>query len=153
MAMSEQAAIDQEKDFIERLGKVDAHPLWVYHRDGPRSSPPKATPFVWRWKEMRELAIEAGTLERIKGGPYRRALLMQNPGLKAGGMEGPAHRPGFIVEGGFHQPVAVAFHAGAGIQAEPFAARLAVQIEADVGIDAAGVLCHPKLGNAIAKIG
>jgi gentisate 1,2-dioxygenase len=90
MAMSEQAAIDQEKDFIERLDKVDAHPLWVYHRDGSRSSPSKATPFVWRWKEMRELAIEAGTLERIKGGPYRRALLMQNPGLKAGGMEGPA---------------------------------------------------------------
>ena len=89
MAMTEDAAIEQEKDFIDRLAKVDGHPLWVYHRDGNRNPPPKATPHVWRWKEMRELAIEAGQLERIKGGPYRRALLMQNPGLKASGAEAP----------------------------------------------------------------
>ena len=90
MAMTEDAAINQEENFIERLAKVDSHPLWVYHRDGQRNPSPKATPHVWRWKEMRELAMEAGQLERIKGGPYRRALLMQNPGLKSGGMEAPS---------------------------------------------------------------
>jgi gentisate 1,2-dioxygenase len=88
--MATEEAMRQEANFIERLGKIDSHPLWVYHRDGNRNPPPKATPHVWRWKEMRALAIEAGTLESIKGGPYRRALLMQNPGLKDTGVEAPS---------------------------------------------------------------
>ena len=89
MTTENQAAIEQEKEYMERLAKQDSYPLWAYHRDGNRR-PAKATPWVWRWKEMRELAFEAGRLERIKGQGYRRALLMQNPGLKAAGLETPS---------------------------------------------------------------
>ena len=89
MTTESEAAISAEKKYIERLGQLDSYPLWAYHRDGNRR-PPKASPWVWRWKEMREMAYEAGRLERIKGQGYRRALLMQNPGLKAGGMETPS---------------------------------------------------------------
>jgi gentisate 1,2-dioxygenase len=85
-----EAAINQEKEFMERLAKVNSYPLWAFHRDGHRAPPPKAAPWVWRWKEMRALAMEAGDLERIKGQGYRRALLMQNPALKEGGMEAPS---------------------------------------------------------------
>ena len=89
MTTESEAAIQEEKEYMERLSKIDSYPLWAFHRDGTRR-PPKASPWVWRWKEMRELAYEAGRLERIKGQGYRRALLMQNPGLKSGGMEAPS---------------------------------------------------------------
>jgi gentisate 1,2-dioxygenase len=89
MTTENQAAIEQEKEYMERLANKDSYPLWAMHRDGTRHAP-KAAPWVWRWKEMRELAYEAGRLERIKGQGYRRALLMQNPGLKAAGMATPS---------------------------------------------------------------
>ena len=90
MTTESEAAIREEQEYMERLAKLDSYPLWAYHRDHSTRKPPKADPWVWRWKEMREMAYEAGELERIKGQGYRRALLMQNPGLKAAGMPAPS---------------------------------------------------------------
>src|SRR5690606_1298100 len=68
------------------------------------------------------------------------------------GLRHHADRTVLIVESGFHQSVAVGFHAAAGFQADPFAARRTVQVERDVGVDGAGALVQAQLPDAVAKV-
>ena len=118
--MATDRAMKQEEDFIRRLQEIDGFPLWVGHRDPSTRKPMRAEPHVWRWDAMRALALEAGELESIKGGPYRRALLMQNPALKDAGLSAPSSTktmssaiqivwPGEVAEAHRHTAAAIRF--------------------------------------------
>ena len=71
---------ESEKAYHQELDDENINPLWVMHANPPAR--PKIAPHVWRWDKMRELAIQAGELESLKGQGFRRALTMRNPGLK-----------------------------------------------------------------------
>ena len=71
---------ETEKAYHQELDDENINPLWVMHANPPER--PKIAPHVWRWDKMRELAIQAGELESLKGQGFRRALTMRNPGLK-----------------------------------------------------------------------
>ena len=71
---------ESEKAYHQELDDENINPLWVMHANPPER--PKLAPHVWRWDKMRELAIQAGALESLKGQGFRRALTMRNPGLK-----------------------------------------------------------------------
>ncbi len=72
---------ESEKAYHQELDDENINPLWVMHANPPER--PKLAPHVWRWDKMRELAIQAGALESLKGQGFRRALTMRNPGLKS----------------------------------------------------------------------
>ena len=71
---------ESEKAYHQELDDENINPLWVMHANPPER--PKLAPHVWRWDKMRELAMQAGALESLKGQGFRRALTMRNPGLK-----------------------------------------------------------------------
>ena len=71
---------ETEKAYHQELDDENINPLWVMHANPPER--PKIEPYVWRWERMRELAMQAGALESLKGQGFRRALTMRNPGLK-----------------------------------------------------------------------
>lgn len=71
---------ESEKAYHQELDDENINPLWVMHANPPER--PKLAPHVWRWDRMRELAIQAGELESLKGQGFRRALTMRNPGMK-----------------------------------------------------------------------
>ena len=71
---------ETERAYHQVLDDEHINPLWVMHANPPER--PKLEPYVWRWDRMRELAMQAGALESLKGQGFRRALTMRNPGLK-----------------------------------------------------------------------
>ncbi|MDE2837903.1 MAG: cupin domain-containing protein [Chloroflexota bacterium] len=71
---------ESERAYHQELDDENINPLWIAHANPPER--PRLAPHVWRWDRMRELAIQAGELESLKGQGFRRALTMRNPGLK-----------------------------------------------------------------------
>jgi gentisate 1,2-dioxygenase len=66
------------RDFAQR----NLAPLWTVREDMmPVHPAPKASPHVWRWDELRALAVRAGQLVPVGRGGERRAIALANPGL------------------------------------------------------------------------
>jgi gentisate 1,2-dioxygenase len=71
----------ERKKFYERLQTKGAAPLWEVLSDLVRIDPRTAcVPALWRYKEIRPLIAEAGTLITAEEAE-RRVLILQNPGL------------------------------------------------------------------------
>ena len=76
---SEQTRLDQ---FYADLDDYDLKPLWPIAMElMPLEPRPRAVPWLWRWKTLRELAGRAGELVTIERGGDRRVLSLANPGL------------------------------------------------------------------------
>ena len=76
---SEQSRLDQ---FYADLETDDLKPLWpIAMQLMPLEPKPRAVPWLWRWKTLRELAERAGELVTIERGGDRRVLSLANPGL------------------------------------------------------------------------
>lgn len=61
---------------------ADLRPLWTQREDlMPVSPRPHARPHVWRWEQLRRLAVRAGELVPVGRGGERRAIALANPGL------------------------------------------------------------------------
>ena len=57
-------------------------PLWTVRGDLMPSAPrPAAVPHVWRWADVRPLAVRAGELVPVGRGGERRAIAYANPGV------------------------------------------------------------------------
>jgi gentisate 1,2-dioxygenase len=57
-------------------------PLWTEIGDlMPLQPQPKASPHLWRWDRLRELAARSGDLVPVGRGGERRAIALANPGL------------------------------------------------------------------------
>ena len=57
-------------------------PLWTAESEIlPRKPEPSAIPWLWKWSQLRRLAMRAGDLVTIERGGDRRALGLANPGL------------------------------------------------------------------------
>lgn len=68
-----------QQQFLKALETAHSFPLWQLGRDA--LSKPGIVPHVWRWREMRRLAMESLTVEEdIAKGGERRSLLLVNPG-------------------------------------------------------------------------
>lgn len=70
---------DTEDALLAKMKEAHLLPLWRLHTDAPER--PKVTPHIWRWRDVRALAEEAGDLPELQGVGSRRALIMSNPGL------------------------------------------------------------------------
>ena len=71
----------ERREFYERLGKQKTAPLWeALARLIPSEPRPAAVPALWRYREIRELLMEAGRLITAKEAE-RRVLMLENPGL------------------------------------------------------------------------
>jgi gentisate 1,2-dioxygenase len=76
---SEQTRLDQ---FYADVAGYDLKPLWPIAKDlMPLEPKPRAVPWLWRWKTLRELAERSGELITIDRGGDRRVLSLANPGL------------------------------------------------------------------------
>jgi len=57
-------------------------PLWTQRDDlMPFTPAPRAIPFVWRWRDLLDIAVRSGELVPVGRGGERRALGLANPGL------------------------------------------------------------------------
>jgi gentisate 1,2-dioxygenase len=66
------------RDFAQR----HLAPLWTVREEMmPFQPTPEAVPNVWRWDELRALAVRAGELVPVGRGGERRAIALANPGL------------------------------------------------------------------------
>ncbi|MEV1295526.1 cupin domain-containing protein [Pseudonocardia sp. NPDC049635] len=70
------------------LAEADLQPLWRQEGLLPRT-PNRLTPFLWRWKTLRDLAGRSGELVGIDRGGDRRVLALAHPDL--GGLPFATH--------------------------------------------------------------
>ena len=72
------------QEFYNRLEQAHSFPLWQVNRGEYTAA--SIQPHIWRWKEMRQLALDAGLAsEGIEKGGERRSLLLINPGQTGSG--------------------------------------------------------------------
>ena len=67
-------------DFYAALADADIQPLWTQQGLMPLAPPLRDVPWVWKWKQLRQLAERAGELIPIDRGGDRRVLAFANPG-------------------------------------------------------------------------
>ncbi len=68
-----------QQQFFKALEAAHCFPLWQLGREALTT--PGIVPHIWRWREMRQLAIDSLTAEQnIAKGGERRSLLLVNPG-------------------------------------------------------------------------
>jgi gentisate 1,2-dioxygenase len=70
------------------LAEADLQPLWLLEGLLP-ATPSRLSPFLWRWRELRDLAVRAGDLVGIERGGDRRVLALAHPDL--GGLPFATH--------------------------------------------------------------
>ncbi|MEU6258576.1 cupin domain-containing protein [Streptomyces sp. NPDC047043] len=68
-------------DLYGDLAEKDLQPLWELTGLLTHTPKPKAVPYRWLGKELRELGERAGDLVPVEGGGDRRVLALANPGL------------------------------------------------------------------------
>lgn len=69
-------------EYYRRLGERNAAPLWESLGGLVTPQPrPKAVPVIWRYSEMRDLLMEAGSLITAREAE-RRVLVLENPAIK-----------------------------------------------------------------------
>lgn len=62
--------------------RISTAPLWTQTADlMPTAPSPRAVPFVWEWKELKDIAQRSGDLVPVGRGGERRAIGLKNPGL------------------------------------------------------------------------
>jgi gentisate 1,2-dioxygenase len=71
-----------EESLYRDFAQCNLAPLWTAREEMmPFHPAPKAAPHVWRWNELRALAVRAGDLVPVGRGGERRAIALANPGL------------------------------------------------------------------------
>lgn len=78
--------LPEQSPELERLyadfARNSTAPLWTQTNDlMPFAPKPAAVPFVWRWKELLDIAKRSGDLVPVGRGGERRAIGLANPGL------------------------------------------------------------------------
>lgn len=70
------------RDLYRAFEESNLIPLWTQLSDlMPLSPSPKALPWLWKWRLLRDLAERAGELVPVGRGGERRAIGLANPGL------------------------------------------------------------------------
>jgi gentisate 1,2-dioxygenase len=73
----------EREEFYTRLDRRDTAPLWeVLNRLVMPRPQPNTVPAQWRWRDLRPLLLEAGSLITAKEAE-RRVLVLENPGLRS----------------------------------------------------------------------
>lgn len=83
MSLTEKPNVTPERqEFYDRLDKKAMTPLWAVFSDiiTPEPKSP-CQPYLWRFKEARDLLLEAGGLITAKEAE-RRVLILENPGMR-----------------------------------------------------------------------
>ncbi|WP_026530521.1 cupin domain-containing protein [Haematomicrobium sanguinis] len=66
----------------EDFAAISTTPLWTQRDDlMPETPSPKAIPYVWKWKQLTDIAQRSGELVPVGRGGERRAIGLANPGL------------------------------------------------------------------------
>ncbi|AEE47114.1 cupin domain-containing protein [Cellulomonas fimi] len=66
----------------EDFAAISTSPLWTQRDDlMPMAPSPRAVPYVWRWKQLFDIAKRSGALVPVGRGGERRAIGLANPGL------------------------------------------------------------------------
>lgn len=80
--MTSQASKSDPASFYQRLPAHGVDALWKYLGDLLPAAPiSKASPHLWKYDEVRELLLEAGSIVTAEEAE-RRVLILQNPGLR-----------------------------------------------------------------------
>src|SRR3954462_15048020 len=80
--MSEAIETPQRRAFYDKIDKENLTPLWTVLSSIITPEPKSAAqPWLWRFNEIRDYMIEAGTLITAKEAE-RRVLVLENPGLR-----------------------------------------------------------------------
>lgn len=67
--------------YYERIAAQQMSPLWEsLHNLVPKAPQPKARPAIWKYAQLRDLVMEAGSLISAEEA-VRRVLILENPGL------------------------------------------------------------------------
>jgi gentisate 1,2-dioxygenase len=70
-------------DFNKQLEKHNLGPLWSAIPELSFQEPqPQAVPFLWKWETIYEQLMQAKDIFTPERGGERRAIYLQNPGLK-----------------------------------------------------------------------
>ncbi|MGY4691494.1 cupin domain-containing protein [Salibacterium sp. K-3] len=71
------------KDFNKKIEKKSLGPLWNAIPELVSKEPkPLAVPYLWKWETLRNYLMEATEIFTPERGGERRAIYLQNPGLK-----------------------------------------------------------------------
>lgn len=71
------------KEFNEEIERYHLGPLWhAIPELMPKEPKPQAVPYLWRWKTIEAKLKEATSIFTPERGGERRAIYLQNPGLK-----------------------------------------------------------------------
>ncbi len=71
------------KDFNNKIEKDHLGPLWSAIPELVSKEPkPLAVPYLWKWATLKEYLLEAKEIFTPERGGERRAIYLQNPGLK-----------------------------------------------------------------------
>lgn len=79
--MSDTLQRDQRGSYYAQIARQHMAPLWeALHNLVPSSPRPQAVPAIWKYAQLRDLVLEAGTVISAEEA-IRRVLVFENPGL------------------------------------------------------------------------
>ena len=106
---------DARDTYYEQLAQFNTIPLWRILQDQLSSEPrPKASPYLWRWAELRPYVLRAGDMVAMAEAE-RRAVVLRNPGLEGAGVTQTLAAaislilPGEVARAHRHTPAALRF--------------------------------------------